>query len=111
MRSRPRSPNSDASSAGNTLFVSVQTERALDREGAMAALREAEGVEILDDPAHQVAPMPMLAVGDARVHVGRIRSLGDRLHFMSVADGLRFGVATPLRELARELLRRGRFAR
>lgn len=96
---------------GNTLFVSVQTERALDREGAMAALREAEGVEILDDPAHQVAPMPMLAVGDARVHVGRIRSLGDRLHFMSVADGLRFGVATPLRELARELLRRGRFAR
>lgn len=95
---------------GNTLFVSVRTERPLDREAAKAAFGGAEGVELLDDPEHQVVPMPMLAVGDARVHVGRIRPAGESLHLVSVADGLRFGVAAPLLELAQELFRRGRFS-
>lgn len=95
---------------GTTLFVSAQTERPLDGAGARAALAEAEGVEVLDEPEHQIVPMPMLAVGDARVHVGRIRRRGERLHLVSVADGLRFGVASPLLGLARELLRSGRFS-
>lgn len=95
---------------GTTLFLTVRTERPLDREAARTALSEAEGVEILDDPEHQVVPMPMLAVGDSRVHVGRIRRQGESLHLISVADGLRFGVASPLVGLAKELLKLGRFS-
>lgn len=96
---------------GTTVFLSVRTEMPLDRAAAKEALQAAEGVEVLDDPVQGVIPMPMLAVGDDRVHVGRIRRMGESLHLIGVADELRFGVAAPLLALARELLQRGRFSR
>jgi len=95
---------------GSTLFVTVRTERPLDREAVRAAYKEEKGIAVLDDPEQQVVPMPMLAVGDARMHVGRFLPVGESLHLVSVADALRFGVAAPLVELARELFRRGRFS-
>jgi len=96
---------------GATVFLSVRTELPLDREAARSVLREAEGVAVLDDPEQGVFPMPMLAVGDDRVHVGRFVPRGDVLHLVATADEVRFGIAAPLVALARELLDRGRLAR
>lgn len=96
---------------GATVFFTVRTEKPLDREAARAVFREAEGLAVLDDPEQGIFPMPMLAVGDDRVHVGRFVRSGDVLRLVATADELRFGVASPLVALARELLNRGRLSR
>lgn len=92
---------------GNTHFVTARTATALSAEAAREALQEEEGLKVLDDPEHPVAPMPMLAVGDEAVHVGRLRQDGGALRWISAADGLRFGVVAPMIALARELIDRG----
>lgn len=92
---------------GNVHFLTARTAAPLAVEAAREAMREEEGLKVLDDPEHPVAPMPMLAVGDEAVHVGRFRAAGGALHWISAADGVRFGVVTPMIRLARMLWERG----
>lgn len=84
---------------GHSLALNLRTERPLGAEGAREALRKAPGVKVVDDPAQGVYPMPMLAVNDDSVLVGRIRE--DRtqvngLDLFAVGDDLRIGGATNL---------------
>ena len=88
---------------GHSLAVNVGTERPLDPSGARAALAKAPGVKVVDDPAHGVYPMPMLAVNDDAVHVGRIRAdptQANGLDLFAVGDNLRTGGATNLVKVA-----------
>jgi aspartate-semialdehyde dehydrogenase len=84
---------------GHSLAVSLRTERPLSAAAARDALRRAPGVKVVDDPALGVYPMPMLAVNDDAVHVGRIRldpTQENGLDLFAVGDNLRIGGATNL---------------
>ncbi len=79
--------------------MNLRTERPLSVAAAREALRGAAGVKVLDDPAQKVYPMPMLAVNDDAVHVGRIRvdpTQENGLDLFAVGDNLRTGGATNL---------------
>jgi aspartate-semialdehyde dehydrogenase len=58
---------------GHAAAVTLATVRPLPAAVARELLREAPGVKVLDAPAEGVVPMPMLAVVDDGVEVGRIR--------------------------------------
>jgi aspartate-semialdehyde dehydrogenase len=58
---------------GHSAAVNVATRRKLAAVEARELLRKAPGVKVLDAPGEGVYPMPMLAVVDDAVEVGRIR--------------------------------------
>jgi len=94
---------------GHALAVNLGTERALSAAAAREALRKAPGVKVVDDPASSVYPMPMLAVNDDAVHVGRIREDASREHgldLFAAGDDLRIGGATNLVKLGMLLAQR-----
>ncbi len=75
------------------------------------ALRAMPGVQLMDDPAHGVYPMPLNTAGDDRAFVGRLRvdpSVEHGVVFWVVADNLRKGAATNAIQIAEELIRRGK---
>ncbi len=77
---------------------------------ARELLAAAPGVTVLDDPAHNVYPMPWDATGTDEVFVGRIRrdsSHPNGLAMWIVADNLRKGAALNSIQIAEELLSRG----
>ncbi len=90
----------------HTQLVNLRTVRELAPEAARASLREAPGVKVLDSPAELVYPMPMLAVNDDAVLVGRIRrdpSQDRALDLVIVGDNLRRGAALNAIAIARPL--------
>jgi len=91
---------------GHSEAVNVQTRDPLSPEQARELLRGAEGVIVLDDPAHGAYPLAIDAAGKDDVFVGRIRRDPghDRaLDLWIVADNLRKGAATNAVQIA-ELL-------
>lgn len=77
---------------GHTLLVSLATRRRLPVEEARQALRRGQGLKLLDAPAERVYPMPMLAVNDDAVLVGRVRedeSQENGLELVVAGDNLR----------------------
>jgi aspartate-semialdehyde dehydrogenase len=93
---------------GHLLVVNLRTERPLDAEAARALLRAAPGVKVVDAPAERVYPMPMLAVNDDAVLVGRVRadpSQPNGLDLVVVADNLRRGAAGNAVRIAEEWVR------
>jgi len=91
---------------GHSESVNIETERKLTANEARALLSTAPGVQVYDDPAHAVYPMPLDAVGKDEVYVGRIRedeSIPNGLNLWVVADNLRKGAALNAVQIA-ELL-------
>jgi aspartate-semialdehyde dehydrogenase len=90
--------------------VAVHAEFAtrLSPERARALLREADGVEVVDDPAAGHYPTPLAASGRDPCYVGRIRTDGAGcLAFFAVADNLRKGAALNAVQIAEALVRDG----
>jgi aspartate-semialdehyde dehydrogenase len=90
----------------HAVAVNVETERDLDPERLRALLREAAGVDVLDDPEDAGYPTQIDAAGGDAVWVGRIRkddSVPHGLWFWVVADNLRKGAALNAIQIA-ELL-------
>ncbi len=54
--------------------ITLELARPATPEAARELLRTAPGVDVLDDPANKVYPMPLTASGKYNVEVGRIRS-------------------------------------
>ena len=54
--------------------VTLELERPATPEAARALLEAAPGIDVLDDPAAKLYPMPLTASGKGNVEVGRIRS-------------------------------------
>jgi aspartate-semialdehyde dehydrogenase len=97
---------------GHTLVVNVATDRPLPAEAAREVLRASSGIKVIDSPADRVYPMPMLAVNDDAVLVGRVRddpSQAGGLDLVVVADNLRRGAAANAVRIA-EAWVRGRTA-
>ncbi|HUF11962.1 MAG TPA: aspartate-semialdehyde dehydrogenase [Longimicrobiales bacterium] len=89
---------------GHSISAVVETERALDAAGAVAALRDMPGVRVLDG---ETLPLARDAAGQDDVLVGRVRQDPDAprtLHLWIVADNLRKGAATNAVQIAEHVL-------
>lgn len=95
---------------GHTLAVHLDLKAPLDPGTARAVLAAAPGVEVMDDPASERVPTPLLAAGRDPVYVGRIRA--DRfdprgLRLVVTSDNLRKGAALNAVQIAEHLLAAG----
>lgn len=93
----------------HTLIVNVAAARPVAVEEARGLLRVSPAVKLVDAPADRVYPMPMLAVNDDAVLVGRLRcdpSAAGQLDLVAVADNLRRGAAGNAVRIAEALVRR-----
>jgi len=87
--------------------INIETERPLSPERARDILREAPGVEVVDDPASGRYPMPLEATGRDDVLVGRIRrdaSIENGLDLWISGDQLLKGAALNAVQIAEHLL-------
>jgi len=92
---------------GHSESVNVEFERPFDLADIRRLMADVPGVDIQDDPAHNVYPMPINAWGTDAVYVGRIRrdfSVENGINFWCVADNLRKGAATNAVQIAEYLL-------
>ncbi|HTT70706.1 MAG TPA: aspartate-semialdehyde dehydrogenase [Anaeromyxobacteraceae bacterium] len=93
--------------------VNLATRRKFSADEARALLSRAPGVKVVDAPSEGVFPMPMLAVNDDAVLVGRVRedpSQENGLELFLAGDNLRRGAATGAVGVARILAERLRSA-
>jgi len=89
--------------------LAVETGRGASAEEARSALRGGKGLKLLDSPSEGVYPMPMLAVADDAVHVGRVRAAPSRervLELVAAGDNLRSGAAANAVRVAKILAER-----
>jgi aspartate-semialdehyde dehydrogenase len=93
---------------GHSQAVHATFEREVSVEAAHRALEAAPGVDLVDDPANGVYPMPIDGVGKPGTQVGRLRQSIDfpnSLEFFVVGDNLMKGAALNSIETA-DLVRR-----
>lgn len=87
--------------------VNVELNKRVTTEEARAAFEKAHGVTVMDDPAHNVYPMPGLLQGTDDVYVGRLRddpTVENGLAFWLVMDQIRKGAALNAVQIAEALL-------
>ncbi len=87
--------------------VNVELNKPVSVEEARAAFEAAAGVQVMDDPANNVYPMPGLLQGTDDVYVGRLRNdptAENGLAFWLVMDQIRKGAALNAVEIAEALL-------
>lgn len=88
--------------------VWAETEQPLDPARVRAAMEQAEGLTVQDNPAEGIYPMPLYAAGKDDVYVGRIRAdLTDprSIHFWCVGDQIRKGAALNAVQIAEYMIR------
>jgi aspartate-semialdehyde dehydrogenase len=93
---------------GHSEAVNVEFEEAIDAEEARSILRQAPGVEVVDDPGSDLYPLAAFAAGKDPCYVGRIRSdlsCPNALNMWIVSDNLRKGAALNAVQIA-ELISR-----
>lgn len=89
--------------------VNVEFASPVSVQAAAEALRGAEGITLLDDPASKTYPMPAVLAGTDDCYVGRVRadaSIPNALQMWIVADQLRKGAALNAVQIAEALLGR-----
>lgn len=87
--------------------VNIETRKPLTPKDARAILVQAPGVEVLDNPAEGIYPLPVECGGEDPVFVGRIRkdeSIENGLNLWIVADNVRKGAALNAVQIAEELV-------
>ncbi|WP_421708086.1 aspartate-semialdehyde dehydrogenase [Algihabitans sp.] len=91
---------------GHGESVSVEFETPLDEVEARAALKEAEGVTLIDHRADEGYVTPVESAGEDAVYVSRLRSdptVDNGLSFWVVSDNLRKGAALNAVQIAEKL--------
>lgn len=94
---------------GHSESVNVEFHRDFDLSMVTSLLQHTEGVDVVDDIANNVYPMPINAMGKDAVMVGRIRrdeSQKNTLNMWIVADNLRKGAATNAVEILENLIKK-----
>ncbi|MEO8067979.1 MAG: aspartate-semialdehyde dehydrogenase [Flavobacteriales bacterium] len=95
---------------GHSESVNVEFSKEFDMGVVRQLLSEAPGILLLDDPAKDEYPMPLIANGRDEVFVGRLRrdeSQPCTLNMWIVADNLRKGAATNAVQIAELLVSKG----
>lgn len=85
----------------------IETERPISLDEAKEAFRNANGVELIDEPAQKKYPMPLGLEGTDPVYVGRIRkdiANENGLTFWTVSDQIRKGAALNAVQIAEYLI-------
>jgi len=85
--------------------VTIHCEKDVDVNKAREVLNNFEDVEVMDDPANNVYPMPIISTDTDITFVGRIRKDNfdsKILHFWVVADQVRVGAATNAVRIAKK---------
>ena len=93
---------------GHSESINIETVKELPVTEARVILSMAPGVQLYDDPAHGLYPLPIDVAGTDAVYVGRIRkdeSVPHGLNLWVVADNLRKGAALNAIQIAEELTR------
>jgi len=92
---------------GHSESVNIETVQKISVAKARELLRNAPGVELVDDPAGGEYPMAINAAGEDLILVGRIReddSIENGLNLWIVADNIRKGAATNAVQIAEILV-------
>jgi aspartate-semialdehyde dehydrogenase len=87
--------------------VWMETERPIEVEEARRAIANADGVQLMDDPANKVYPMPLFLAGKDDVYVGRIRkdlANPNGLTLWLVGDQIKKGAALNAVQIAEWLI-------
>lgn len=95
---------------GHSEAVNVEFANEFDIDAVRELLRNAPGIALLDDPANDEYPMPLIANGRDEVFVGRLRrdeTQPRTLNLWIVADNLRKGAATNAVQIAEVLVSKG----
>ncbi len=90
--------------------VWVETERPLSVSEAQEAFAKAEGVQLMDDPANKVYPMPLFTAGKDAIYVGRVRkdlANDNGLTFWLCGDQIKKGAALNAVQIAEYLIKVG----
>ena len=86
----------------------METEHPVAPEAFAEAVRQGEGVQLMDDPANKVYPMPLFLAGKDDVYVGRIRkdlANPNGLTFWLVGDQIKKGAALNAVQIAEWLIK------
>lgn len=92
---------------GHSESINVEFSKDFDINEVKELLKQAEGVELVDDVSNNIYPMPINAAGKDEVLVGRLRrdeSNPNTLNMWIVADNLRKGAATNAVEILKGLI-------
>ena len=90
--------------------VWIETERPVSPEEAREVFEKAEGVEVMDDTANKIYPMPLFLAGKDPVYVGRIRkdlANENGLTWWQVGDQIKKGAALNAVQIAEYLIKIG----
>jgi len=88
----------------------IETERPISPDEARAAFAAGEGLQLMDNPAERVYPMPLFLSGKDDVYVGRVRmdlANPNGLTFWIVGDQIRKGAALNAVQIAEYLIKAG----
>ncbi|MBM3823824.1 MAG: aspartate-semialdehyde dehydrogenase [Verrucomicrobia bacterium] len=92
----------------HSVAVSAEFEKPVSVEAARAVLKQAPGLDVVDDPGKKEYPMPLFAAGRDHCQVGRLRrdcALDNGLCFWVSGDQLLKGAALNAVQIAEELLK------
>jgi len=95
---------------GHSESVNIEFENEIDIDEIKKILSESPGIQVQDDIANHVYPMPIHSHNKDEVFVGRIRrdhSVSNGLNLWIVSDNLRKGAATNAIQIAESLIARG----
>ena len=93
----------------HSVALHLELDHPMSTQDAREALAQMPGLQVMDDPSHQVYPMPWDVAGQDDVFVGRIRqdaSHPNGLAMWVVSDNLRKGAALNSIQIAEELVAR-----
>jgi len=92
---------------GHSEAVNVEFEKEFELADVRKILESSPGVIVMDDPAHNIYPMPIISQNRDEVFVGRLRrdeSQPKTLNMWIVSDNLRKGAATNAIQIAEYLV-------
>ena len=95
---------------GHSESVNLEFEKPFELDEVRDLWHRTPGLVVCDDPARNVYPMPIHALGRDEVFVGRLRrdgSVENGLNFWCVADNIRKGAATNAVQIAEVLVDKG----
>jgi len=88
--------------------INIEFEKPATKEGIIAALKTQEHIIIMDDPANNVYPMPIVSTGHDEVYVGRIRmddTVESGCNIWVCADNIRKGAASNAVQIAEYMIK------
>ncbi len=92
--------------------VNIETEKKMTAKEARAILANAPGIQLYDNPAEKMYPMPIDAAGEDETFVGRIRedeTIENGLNMWIVSDNIRKGAALNAVQIAEMMHEKGLF--